>query len=134
MSKRKSTSREKLKANSQEEKIQMWKEHFKNLLADSLKVIDKLITKIIHGQLDIKPGQFTEEELDVKLTKIKNRKVTGLDKILPRVWKTRKFVDLLPRLCNAVCEQKEEFLKRKTKSCRPKRKNTNVKITFQESA
>ena len=74
VSKRKSTSRAKLKTASQEEKIHMWKEHFKNLLENSLQVTDKPMTKIIKKQLDIKLGQFTQEELNVIQTKIKNRK------------------------------------------------------------
>ena len=58
----------------------MWKEHFKYLLGKSPKVKDKPITKSINNQLDIKPGQFTQE-LDVVLTKIKSRKAAGLDEI-----------------------------------------------------
>ena len=71
----------------------MWKEHFKNLLEKSSKVTDKPIMKIIKSQLDTKLGQFTQEELDVVLTKIKNKKAAGLDEIPPEVWKTRKFND-----------------------------------------
>ena len=44
--------------------------------------------KIIN-KLDIKLGQFTQEELNVVLTKIKNRKAASLNEILPEVWKTR---------------------------------------------
>ena len=73
MSKRKSISRAKLKTIDQEERIQMWKEHFKNLLEKSLKFIDKPAMKIINNQLNIKLGQFSHEELNVVLTKIKNR-------------------------------------------------------------
>ena len=67
--KRKSTSIRKLKAVNQDERIYMWKEHFKNLLGDSPKVIDKFITKIIYSQLDIKLGQFNQEVLNVVLKK-----------------------------------------------------------------
>ena len=49
------------------------------------KVRDKPITKIIDCQLNIKLGQFTQEELDVVLTKIKNRKTVSLDEIPPEV-------------------------------------------------
>ena len=48
------------------------------------------ITKIICNRLDIKLGQFTQEELDLVLGKIKNRKAEGLDEIPPEVWKTRE--------------------------------------------
>ena len=58
--------------------------------------------KIIDNQLDIKLGQFTQEELDVVRTKIKNRKAAGFDEIPSEVWSTRKFDDLQFRYCNAV--------------------------------
>ena len=61
--------------------------------------------KIINHQQDIKLGEFTQEELNRVLRKIKNRKAAGLDEILLEVWKTRKFDDLLPRYCNAVFNQ-----------------------------
>ena len=105
MNKRESIVRAKLKAAHQEERIQKWKEHFKNLLGNFPKVTGKPITKIINNQLDIKLGHFTQEELDVELTKIKNRKVAGLDDIPPEVRKTRKSDDLLLRFCNAVYNQ-----------------------------
>ena len=69
VSKRKSTSRTKLRAASQEEWLYMWKEHFKNLLEKSLKVTVKPITKIVNYQLDIKLGLFTQA-LDIVLTKL----------------------------------------------------------------
>ena len=96
MSKRKCTRRAKLKTASQEERIQMWKEHFNDLLANSPKVINKPIAKIINCQL---------EELNEVLRKIKNRKVTGLDELPPEVWKIRKFEDLLLRFCNVLYKQ-----------------------------
>ena len=74
----------------------MWNEHFKILLEKSLKVTDKSIMKFIDN-LDIKQGQFTQKELGVVLTKIKNWKAAGLDEIPPEVWKTKKFNDLLQR-------------------------------------
>ena len=61
----------------------MWKEHFKNLLGNSPKVTNKLII-IINNQLDIKPGQFTQEKLN-EVQKNKNRKAGGLDEILREV-------------------------------------------------
>ena len=76
--------RAKLKAASQEDRIQKWKEHFKNLLGNFRKVTDKPIKKV-NSQLDIKLGQFMEEELNIVLTKIKSRKATGPDKIPPQV-------------------------------------------------
>ena len=115
VSKRKNTSRAKLKAASQVEQIHMWKEHFKNFLGKPPKVADKTMTKIIHNQLDIKLGQLTQDELDVELMKIKNRKAAGLYEIPPEVWKTRKFDDILLRSCNTVYNQ--STIDRWTKGC-----------------
>ena len=55
-------------------------------------------TKIINNQLYIKLRQFTQEELNLVLRKIKNRKAAGLNEILPEVWKTRDFDNILLRL------------------------------------
>ena len=55
-----------------------------NLLGKPPKVTHEPITKIISNQLDLKLGQFTPEELDSVLRKIKNRKAAGLDKNTPR--------------------------------------------------
>ena len=105
MSRRKSTAKAKLKAANQQERIKLWKQHFKNLLGNPPKVTHEPITKIFSKQLDIKLGPFTQEELDSVLRKIKNRKAAGLDEIPPEVWKTRQFDDIMLRHCNAVYNQ-----------------------------
>ena len=101
----KSTAKAKLKAASQQERVKLWEQHFKNLLGSPPKITDKPITRIISKQLNIKLGPFTQEELDSVLKKIKNRKAAGQDKIPPEVWKTRQFDDILLRQCNAVYSQ-----------------------------
>ena len=83
MSRRKSTTKAKLKATNQQERIKLWKQHFENLLGNPPKVTHKPITRIISKQQDIKLGPFTEEELDSVLRKIKNRKGAVLDEIPP---------------------------------------------------
>ena len=105
VSRRKSTAKAKLKATSQEEQIHLWKQHFQNLLGKPPKVTYEPITKIISHQLDIKRGQFMQEELNSVLRKIKNWKAAELDEIPPEVWKTRQFDDILLRHCNAVYNQ-----------------------------
>ena len=77
-------ARAKLKATSQEERMHLRKEYFKNLLGKTPKV-----TKSINYQFDIKLGQITQEEPDIVVTKRKN--TAGVDEIPPEVWKTRKF-------------------------------------------
>ena len=67
-------------------------------------------------QLDIKLGQFMQEELNSVLRKMKNmRKPAGLDEIPPDVWKTKQFDDILLRHCNAVYNQ--NTIDRWTKGC-----------------
>ena len=78
---RKSTAKAKLKAASQQERIKLWEQHFKNLLGNPPEITDEPITRIISKQLDVKLGPFTKEELDTVLRRIKNRKAAGLDEI-----------------------------------------------------
>ena len=61
--------------------------------------------KIINNQPHIKFEQFTQDGLDVVLTKIKIRKAVGLDEIPPEVWKIRKFDDIQLRYSYAVYNQ-----------------------------
>ena len=112
VSRRKSTAKAKLKAASQEERIHMCKQHFENLLGKHPKVRSEPITKIISNQLHIKLGQFTQEELDSVLRKIKNRKAA---EIPPEVWKTREFDDIVLRHSNSVYNQ--NTIDRCTKGC-----------------
>ena len=112
---RKSSAKAKLKATRQQERIQLWKQHFENLLKNSPKVSHEPITRNISKQLDIKLGPFTQEELDLVLRKIKNRKAARLGEIPPEVWKTRQIDDILLRHCNAVYNQ--NTIDRWTKGC-----------------
>ena len=105
MSRRKSTTKAKLTAANQQERIKLWKQHFKNLLGNPPKVTHEPITTIISKQLDIKLGLFTLEELDSVLKKLKDRNSAGLDEIPPEVWRTRQFDDILLRHCNTVYNQ-----------------------------
>ena len=90
VSRRKSTPKAKLKAASQQERVKLWEQHFKNLLGNPPEIADEPITRIISKQLDVKLGPFTKEELDSVLRRI-NRKAAGLDEIPPEVWKARQF-------------------------------------------
>ena len=97
VSRRKSTAKVKLKASCLEERIHLWKQHFENLLRKPSKAAHEPITKIISNQLDIKLGEFAQEELDSVQRRIRNRKAAGLDE--------RVFDDILLRQCNAVYNQ-----------------------------
>ena len=73
-----STAKSKLKAISQEEQMQLWKQHFDNLLGNPTKVTHEPITRNVSKQLDIKLRQFTQEELYSVLIKIKIRKCSTM--------------------------------------------------------
>ena len=105
VSRRKSTTKAKLKAANQQERIKLWKQYFENLLENTPIVTHEPITRIISKQLDIKIGPFTQEEKDSVLRKIKKRKAAGLDEIPTEVRKTRQFDHILLRHCNALCNQ-----------------------------
>ena len=105
VSRRKITTKAKLKAANQKERIKLWKQHFENLLGNTPKVTHEPINRIISKELDNKIGPFTQEDLDSVLRKIRNRKAAGQDEIPPEVWKTRIFDDMLLRHCNAVYNQ-----------------------------
>ena len=115
MSRRKSNAKAELKATSQEEQIHLWKQHLENLLGKPPKITHGPITKNICNQLDIKLGQFTLEELDSVLKKIKNRKAVGLMKYSLEVWKTTEFDDILLRYRNLVYNQ--NAIEKWTKGC-----------------
>ena len=77
VSRRKSTAKAKLKAASEQERVKLWEQHFKNLLGSPPKITDESITRIISKQLDIKLGPFTKVELDSVLKKLKIGKLQG---------------------------------------------------------
>ena len=103
MSRRKATAKAKLNATSQEELIQLWKQHFEILLGNPPKVTHEPIMRIISKEIDINLEQFTLEELDSVLRK--NRKAAGFDDVPQEVWKTREFDDIQLQHCNAVYNQ-----------------------------
>ena len=102
-----STNKSKLKANSQTERLNKWKEHFENLLGKAPNVSDNEIETIIDQPLNIKLGNFTEAELVEVLKKTKNKKAAGLENVPPEVWKTQAFNDILLDLCNDTYNHEE---------------------------
>ena len=116
MRSRKSTTRAKLKAPSQEEQMHLWKQHFKYLLRNSRKVTDEPITKIISNPKDIKLGKFTPG-LDVVIKKSKNMKAAEFDEIPQKYGKQGNLTtyDVPLRYCSAVYNQ--NTIDRWTKAC-----------------
>ena len=64
VSKRKSTTKAKLKVANQQERIKLSNQHFEYLQGNPPKVTHEPISRIICKQLDIKQGPSTQEELD----------------------------------------------------------------------
>ena len=99
---RKSSNSSKLKAASQEERIQLWKNHLKDLLGKPPQVSNELITPIVEEELNIKKGDFSMDELVKALKSTQNHKAYGLDEIPAEVWKLPDFHQILLNLCNSV--------------------------------
>ena len=57
---------------------------------------------MIEETLDIKKGNFSENELRKVLNNLKTNKAAGPDSIPPEVWKTEAFNDVILKLCNAM--------------------------------
>ena len=99
---RKSSNSSKLKAASQEERIQLWKDHFKDLLGKPPQVSNELITPILQEELNIKKEDFSMDKLVKALKSTQNHKACGLDEIPAEVWKLPDFHQILLNLCNSV--------------------------------
>ena len=83
---RKKTNTGKIKANSPEEHMQLWKEHFVDLL-DQPPTIDDLPVIRVLDSSPIETGDFTEQELEESVKRSQNSNATGLDSIPAEAWK-----------------------------------------------
>ena len=106
MSRRKSSSRVKLKTVNQEKRMQKWKEHFENMFENSHKP-----TQTINRKLDIKLGPFMEE-LDANLIK---QKSCRLRRNTFRSIEDMDIFYILLRLSDAV--YKQNIMEKWTKGC-----------------
>ena len=124
---KKSCNSSKLKASSQEERVQLWQKHFKNLSGNQAKITDNEITPVFTEELNIKKGPFTMEELLKAVKSIKCGKARGLDEIPVEVWKLKEFHEILLECCNSVYQQ--EVISSWRKGCIlpfPKKDNLNI--------
>ena len=95
-----------------ESKTNNWKEKktLKNLLGNPPKSLTNQTKSLVASR-----HQTRIVYIERSLRKIKNRKAVSLDKIPPKIWKTRKFDDPLLRLYNTIYKQKT--IQKWTKSC-----------------
>ena len=96
---RKKTNRGQIKAESPEERVKLWKDHFVNLLGQT-PVIDVKPTNKVIDELPIKTEDFTLDELSKAIKSLKNNKAAGLDEIPAEVWKIGCLDDQLLTVCN----------------------------------
>ena len=96
---RKKTNTGQIKAKSPEERVNLWKQHFQNLLGQA-PVIDDVPVMKVFDKLPIETGEFTMDELKHSIKDLKSNKASGLDEIPPEVWKTECFDQELLELCN----------------------------------
>ena len=95
MSGSQSTSSSKLKAASREERLQKWKECFKNLCFINSPEITDASIKIVNCKLNDKLKQFTMEELHVVLNKKKKEKLQVSTKYLQEFGRQQNFTTYL---------------------------------------
>ena len=96
---RKGTKTNQIRANSPEERIKLWKEHFQNLLGQPPVIDDQPINKVF-DTLPIVTGDFTMSELQDAIKATQNNKATGLDGIPAEVWKMDCLREQLLEVCN----------------------------------
>ena len=128
---RKNTEKAKIKANSEKERIQLWHQHFKELLGKPIQTsINSGNVYIVNTnkQLNIETGPITALELSKATKSIQNGKAVGLDEIPAEVWKIDVFQEFLLESCNCVYNQ--ECIKRWREGCiLPFPKKGNLSIT-----
>lgn len=96
---RKGTKKGQIRAESPEERVQLWKEHFKNLLGQPPVIDDHPVEKVF-DTLPVETNDFTEDELVKAIHSLKNNKAAGLDGIPAEVWKTSCLNKELLEVCN----------------------------------
>ena len=82
------------------------------MLGNPPKITDKPTNRIINNQLDIKLEQFTDEELDAVLKKIKIRKAVGLDEISQKHERQRKLMTYFFNDATLLINKMQEMDKR----------------------
>ena len=105
---RKNTEKAKIKANSEKERIQLWHQHFKELLGKPIQTSTNSGNECIvntNKHLNIETGPFTAPELSKATKSIQNGKAVGLDEIPAEVWKIDDFQEFLLESCNCVYNQ-----------------------------
>ena len=85
-----------------EDRVDIWKNHFQELLNNVPNVIDNSeITKVFDEFATIRKGDFDMVELNKAIKQMKNGKAPGTDSLPIEFWKIEELKDPLLEFCNA---------------------------------
>ena len=79
-----------IKTSNREDRLAIWKDHFKNLLGQSPEIDDQPVLKVF-DTLPIKTGEFTAIKLQASIKSFQNNKATDLANILIETWENRLY-------------------------------------------
>ena len=96
---RKKLNEGRIRANSPEERLKLWKNHFEQLLGQPPVPDDQPIERVFNT-LPIETGDFTGDELQKSINASQNNKVPRLDVISIETWKTGCLDEELLEICN----------------------------------
>ena len=88
-----------IRANSPEERLKLWNNHFEQLLGQPPVLDDQPIERVFNT-LPIETGDFNIEELQKSINALQNKKAHGLDDIPIETWKTGCLNEKLLEICN----------------------------------
>ena len=88
---------------SGEDRLKIWKDHFKNLLNNTTDTIENVeIVKVFEELKDIQKGDFDINELTKALKQMKNGKAPGSDCLPVEFWKIENLHQILLQFCNSA--------------------------------
>ena len=96
---RKKLNEGQIRANSPEERLKLWKNHFEQLLGQPPVLDDQPIERVFNT-LPIKTEDFTADELQKSINASQNNKAPGLGGISTETWKTGCLDEELLEICN----------------------------------
>ena len=88
-----------LRANSPEEQLKLWKNHFEQLLGQPPVLGDQPIERVFNT-LPIETGDITADKLQKSINASQNNKVPGLDGMPIETWKSGCLEDEVLEICN----------------------------------
>ena len=97
-----STPASRIKGDTPQERLNLWKDHFSNLLGQPPPDDTNPVRKIVQETLPIKTNEFTIGELKVGINSLSINKSPGMDEIPAEVWKSGALNGPLLDVCNRM--------------------------------